>query len=78
MLSCWLCQDSCSDSEEDGPGVKKLDGEDWRIKKGGIKKGGHTTPMRNVSPRPKRAKELQLEQAESFNFDSSWHTSAGT
>ena len=35
-----VCQDSYSDSEEDCPGVKKLCGEDWRIKKGGIKKGG--------------------------------------
>jgi len=78
LLSCWLCQGSYSDSEEDCLGVKKLGGEDWRIKKGGIKKGGHTTPMRNGSPRAKRAKELQLEQAESFNFASSWHTSAGT
>ena len=42
MLSCWLCQGSGSDSEEDGPGVKKLADEDWRIKKGAIKKGGHT------------------------------------
>ena len=42
MLSCWLCQGSGSDSEEDGPGVKKLADEDWRIKKGALKKGGHT------------------------------------